>query len=94
MVKETKFYDILGVSIILNVIFLECLYGDSHGPIGWPQCDRCRTEDSLQKGCPKTPSRYIRMFAEVEDTRLTILCRQERPQPRRRRKVQRLVQSL
>ena len=34
MVKEKKFYDILGVSMILNVIPLEELIGDSYGPIG------------------------------------------------------------
>ena len=60
MVKETKFYDILGVSTILNVIFLENLSGVSYGTIGWPERDRCRTENSLQKGCPKTSSRYAK----------------------------------
>lgn len=64
MVKETKFYDILGVSIILITMLLETLSGDSHGPIGWPERNRCRIEDSLQKGCPKASSRYIKCSPE------------------------------
>ena len=34
MVKEKKFYEILSVSMILNVIPLEKLIGDSYGPTG------------------------------------------------------------
>ena len=36
MVKETKFYDILGVSIVIGVPFLKKIGGDSYDPIGWP----------------------------------------------------------
>lgn len=66
MVKETKFYDILGVSITTNILSFASYDEGLHFSTGRPRRNRLGIEDSLQKGSPKTSSRYTRLLAILE----------------------------
>ena len=72
MVKETKFYDILGVSITTNILSSASYDEGLYFSTGRPRRDRLGIEDSLQKGSPKTSSRYTRLFSNLGSVRLTI----------------------
>src|SRR4051812_889162 len=59
MVAETKFYDILGVCVIIGCLFCrDCVETEAHLLPGQPQLYRRRVEVGVQERSPQTSPRY------------------------------------